>query len=72
MKNKIAIFGSNSFSGSEAAKFFLKNKYEVFCFSKNNSKLNNQLRKKFFKFNINNINHIKRAEKILKKKKLIM
>ncbi len=70
MKLKIAIFGSNSFSGSEAANFFLKKGYEVFCFSKNHSKINSKLKSKFYSFNINNKKDVDKAIKILNKKKI--
>ena len=43
---KIAVFGSNSFSGSEFANFLIKKDFEVHCFAKNKKKIN--LKSKFY------------------------
>lgn len=63
---KIAIFGSNSFSGSNAVSFFSKRGFDVYSFSKTRKNINEN----FYKFNINNKKDIKKAINIIKQKKI--
>ena len=68
---KIAIFGSNSFSGSEFANFLVKKKFKIFCFARNKKKIDLKSNKiKFIKFDINKENDVKRAIKFLKNNKI--
>jgi dTDP-glucose 4,6-dehydratase len=68
---KIAVFGSNSFSGSEFANFLIKKDFEVHCFAKNKKNINLKSKKiKFYKFDINKKSDVDKALKILTKKKI--